>query len=169
MSANIQTLNGCMPLKIFGNFNLVPNTIDIKVPSAQIKSGILLASLNIEGKTCVTENRITRDHTEIMLKSFGANIEIKKKDDKKIIKIIGKKELVSKNISVPNDFSSSAFFIVAALINYNSFLKLKNINNNPTRNGLVIALKKIGANISFINKRLSNDENVVILKLLLQI
>ena len=160
MSAHIQTLNGCMPLKIFGNVNLVPNTIDLKIPSAQIKSGILLASLNTEGKTCVSENRNTRDHTEIMLKSFGANIEIKKIDDKKIINIIGKKELVSKNINVPNDFSSSAFFIVAALINYNSFLTLKNINNNPTRNGLILALKKMGANISFINKRLSNDENV---------
>ena len=79
MNANIQTLNGCMPLKIFGNVNLVPNTIDIKIPSAQIKSGILLASLNTEGETCVTEHKITRDHTEIMLKSFGANIEIKKK------------------------------------------------------------------------------------------
>ena len=84
-----------------------------------------------------------------MLESFGANIEIKKNNNKKIIKIIGKKELVSKNIDVPNDLSSSAFFIVSALINKNSKIILKNINNNPTRNGIILALKKMGAKIKF--------------------
>ena len=160
MKANILTTNGNLPLKIFGNNNLSASTIEIEIPSAQIKSGLLLASLNTKGETIITEQRITRDHTETMLKSFGANIDIKKIGSESKITISGQKELKSKNINVPNDLSSSAFFIVSALINENSFLKLKNINNNPTRNGLILALKKMGANISIINKRLSNNENI---------
>ena len=159
MSAKITTTNGSLPLTINGN-NLIARNINLEIPSAQIKSGLLLASLNTIGETTITENKITRDHTEIMLESFGSNIKIKKIDNKKIIKIIGKKELKSKNIDVPNDLSSSAFFIVCALINKNSHIILKNINNNPTRNGLILALMKMGANIHIFNKRLNNNEQV---------
>ena len=151
MNAKINTTNGSLPILIKGN-NLKPTNIDLDIPSAQIKSGLLLASLNTKGETIITENKITRDHTEIMLESFGANIEIRKNNNKKLIKIIGKKELVSKNIDVPNDLSSSAFFIVSALINNNSKVILKNINNNPTRNGLILALEKMGAKIKFLIK-----------------
>ncbi len=159
MNAKIFTTKGSLPLTIERS-NLKPAEIDLKIPSAQIKSGLLLAALNTEGETNITENKITRDHTEIMLQSFGANIEIKKIDKKKIIKVIGKKELVSNNIDVPNDLSSSAFFIVAALINSNSNITLKNINNNPTRNGIILALKKMGAKIKLINNRTNNNENI---------
>ena len=159
MNAKINTTNGSLPLTI-GSSNLVPVDIELKIPSAQIKSGLLLAALNTKGETNITENKVTRDHTEIMLESFGANIEIKKIDNKKIIKIIGQKELIPKNIDVPNDLSSSAFFIVSALINDNSHIKLKNINNNPTRNGLILALKKMGAKIKIINERTNNNEKV---------
>ncbi len=159
MNANIQTSNGTLPIIINGK-NLSNANIELKIPSAQIKSGLLLASLNTKGETSITENKITRDHTETMLKSFGANIEIESIDNKKLIKITGEKELTSKNISVPNDLSSSAFFIVAALINNNSYIKLKNINNNPTRNGFLLALKKMGAKIEFHNERISNNENI---------
>ena len=85
---------------------------------------------------------------------------IKKIDKKKCITILGKKELLSKNIDVPNDLSSSAFFIVSALVNKNSKIILKNINNNPTRNGIILALKKMGAKISLFNERKSNNENI---------
>ncbi len=159
MNAIINTSNGCLPIIIKGS-KLIKNKFELKIPSAQIKSGILLASLNTEGETIIIENKITRDHTEIMLKSFGAKISIDKIDNKKIIKIIGKKELNSKNIFVPNDLSSSAFFIVSALINDNSHIKLENINNNPSRNGLILALNKMGAKIIISNERLSNNENV---------
>ena len=111
MKANIVTTNGNLPLKIFGNNNLLPSTIKIEIPSAQIKSGLLLASLNTKGETIITEQRITRDHTETMLKSFGANIDIKKIGSKSKITISGQKELKSKNIDVPNDLSSSAFLL----------------------------------------------------------
>ena len=159
MNAKIQTTDGRMPLSIKGQ-NLKPSSINLKIPSAQIKSGLLLASLNTSGETSITENRITRDHTETMLEAFDANIVVKKNHNEKLIRIIGKKELKSKNIDVPNDLSSSAFFIISALINDNSHIVLKNINNNPTRNGLILALKKMGANISFSNERKKNEEVV---------
>ncbi|MDC3156848.1 3-phosphoshikimate 1-carboxyvinyltransferase [Pelagibacteraceae bacterium] len=159
MKAKISTTNKSLPLIIKGA-NLIGADINLDIPSAQIKSGILLAALNTKGKTTVTENKITRDHTEKMLISFGANIEIEKIDSKKIIKVTGQNELISKNIDVPNDLSSSAFFIVSALINKNSHIILKNINNNPTRNGIILALKKMGGKINIFNERINNNENI---------
>ena len=159
MNAKIYTTKGSLPLTIEGR-NLKAINFDLKIPSAQIKSGLLLAALNTKGQTNITENKITRDHTEIMLESFGADIEMKKIDNKKIIKIIGQKELVTNNIDVPNDLSSSSFFIVSTLINKNSKIILKNINNNPTRNGIILALKKMGAKINLINNRINNNENI---------
>ena len=159
LNAKIYTTNESLPLIIEGG-NLKPNSINLDIPSAQIKSGLLLAALNIKGETTISENKITRDHTEIMLESFGANIEIKKINNKKIIKLVGQKELIPNNINVPNDLSSSAFFIVASLINSNSHIMLKNINNNPTRNGIILALQKMGANIKLINNRINNNEIV---------
>ena len=159
MEANIVTNKGKMPLIIKG-CNLVNAEIDIKIPSAQIKSGVILAALNTEGITKIIEHNISRDHTEIMLEAFQADIKITREDKKKIIAINGKKELQSKNIDVPSDLSSSAFFIVASLINKNSHLKLKNININPTRNGILIALEKMGANILYSNQRTINNEKI---------
>ena len=159
MNAKIYTSNGSLPLTIESS-NLKPINIELEIPSAQIKSGLLLAALNINGETTIKENKVTRDHTEIMLESFGANIEIYKDNNKKIIKVIGQKELVPNNIDVPNDLSSSAFFIVSTLINDNSHIILKNINNNPTRNGIILALKKMGAKIKLFNSRINNNENI---------
>ncbi len=163
MNAKIDTNSGKMPIKIYGN-DLKNTEIEIDIPSAQIKSGLILAALNTKGTTKIIEKHTTRNHTEIMLESFEANIDLKKNDNKTEIKIIGKKELTPKNIDVPADLSSSAFFIVAALINKNSEITLKNININPTRNGILIALKKMGANIEIINNRFINNENVADLK-----
>ena len=159
MDAKINTTNGSLPITIEGG-NLKAIDIDLKIPSAQIKSGLLLAALNTKGETKITEHKITRDHTEIMLESFGADIKIYKTDNKKVIKIFGQKELFPKNIDVPNDLSSSAFFIVSALINKNSHIILKNINNNPTRNGIILTLKKMGAKIKLLNERKNNNENI---------
>ena len=159
MNAKILTNKDCMPINIVGR-NLTSTEIDITIPSAQIKSGLILAALNTDGITKIIENNTTRDHTEIMLDYFDADISVKKEGNKKIIKIKGKKEMKSKNIDVPSDLSSCAFFIVAALINKNSHLVIKNININPTRNGILIALEKMGANISYLNKRYLNNEEV---------
>ena len=159
MNAKIFTTKGSLPITIEGS-NLKAINFDLKIPSAQIKSGLLLAALNTKGQTNITENKVTRDHTEVMLHSFGANIETNKIGSKKLIKIIGQKELISNNIDVPNDLSSSSFFIVSALINKNSKIILKNINNNPTRNGIILALKKMGAKLNLINNRINNNENI---------
>ncbi len=159
MNASIKTTSGCLPVFIKGK-ELVSSNIDIKIPSAQIKSGIIFAAINTEGITKIIEHNITRDHTEIMLEAFNAGISVKKVDEKSIIEITGKKELVSKDIDVPSDLSSSAFFIVAALIHKNSNIILRNININPTRNGLIIALMKMGAKINFFNTRTKNNEAV---------
>tara|TARA_Y100001970_G_scaffold40726_1_gene50204 strand:- start:3793 stop:5091 length:1299 start_codon:yes stop_codon:yes gene_type:complete len=159
MGANIITNDGKMPIIIKGSV-LKNCKILIEIPSAQIKSGLILAALNTEGKSYIIENNITRNHTEIMLHSFGADIETKKIGDSSEIIINGKKNLTPKNIDVPSDLSSSAFFIVAALINKNSDVTLENININPTRNGLLIALEKMGANIKIFNQKTRAGEIV---------
>ena len=102
MNARIETINGFLPIKIYGR-ELQNIEIKIDIPSAQIKSGIILAALNVKGKSTILETNITRNHTEIMLESFGANIDISKKNDETKIVIDGKKELTAKNIEVPGD------------------------------------------------------------------
>ncbi len=159
MGAKFENINGKLPLKIIGK-NLINSKLSVELPSAQIKSGLILACLNTKGKSTIIENHVTRDHTEIMLESFEANLEIEMSNTSKIINIIGKKELKAKNLNVPSDLSSSAFFIVACLINQNSKIKLQNINLNPTRDGLLKALNKMGAKISYLNKREVNNEIV---------
>jgi len=148
-----------LPLNIIGQ-NLISSKITIDIPSAQIKSGLILAAINTKGKSTIIERNITRDHTENMLKSFGAEIELKKNGSNTIIYINGMKELQSRNIDIPSDLSSSAFFIVAALINKNSHIKIKNININPTRNGILKALKKMNAKINIKNERILSGEVV---------
>ena len=157
MGAKIDSVDKKLPICIYGQ-KLVPINYTVPVPSAQVKSGLILAALNTEGVSKFIEKDITRDHTEIMLESFGADIDIKKENKYKQISITGKKELMSKNIDVPSDLSSSAFFIVACLINKNSKLTLKNINVNPSRNGILRALKKMRAKIDIKNKRYLNNE-----------
>ena len=159
MGAKIDSKDKKLPIRIYGQ-KLKPINYTVPVPSAQVKSGLILAALNTEGVSKFIEKDITRDHTEIMLGSFGAEIDIREENKSKQISIIGKKELISKNIHVPSDLSSSAFFIVASLINKNSSLVLKNINVNPSRDGILRALKKMGAKIDITNQRLLNNEIV---------
>jgi len=159
MGAEFENISGTLPLKIIGK-KLNNSSIEIKIPSAQIKSGLILAALNTEGISHILEKNITRDHTENMLKSFGADINIEKKNNQTSIYVKGKQELKSNNIDVPSDLSSSAFFIVAALINKGSKINLKNININPSRDGILKALKKMGAKISIENYRTLSGEIV---------
>ena len=159
MGAEIKTQDGKLPLNIKGK-ELRNCIMQIKIPSAQIKSGLIFAALNTEGTSYINEENITRDHTEIMLKSFEADIKTKKIGNSCEIIINGKKKLIPRNIDVPSDLSSSAFFIVAALINKNSNITLENININPTRNGLLIALKKMGAKIKILNQKIKAGEIV---------
>ncbi len=159
MGAKFDNLSGQLPLKIVGK-ELKNSKIIIDIPSAQIKSGIILAALNTTGESTIIETNITRNHTENMLKFFEADINVQKKGSDTCIKINGKKQLYSKSIYVPGDLSSSAFFIVAALINKGSKISLKNININPTRDGIIKALKKMGAKIEIKNTRIFSGEPI---------
>jgi 3-phosphoshikimate 1-carboxyvinyltransferase len=159
MGAKFENTSGTLPLKIIGK-NLNKSTIEIKIPSAQIKSGLILAALNTEGVSHIIEKNITRNHTENMLDSFGADINIEKKNNQTSIRIKGKQELKSNNIFVPSDLSSSAFFIIAALINEGSRIHLNNININPSRDGILKALQRMGAKINIKNQRKLSGEIV---------
>ena len=128
----------------------------MKFGSAQIKSAILLAGLNLKGTTTVKENIPSRDHTEIMLKHFGANISKKKN----IIKLQSPNLLKANDIDIPGDFSSAAFIIVATLITKNSNSTIKDVGLNFFRTGLIDVLKKMQANITLKNKRYQNGELV---------
>ena len=159
MGAEFENISGTLPLKIIGK-KLKKSKIKIEIPSAQIKSGLILAALNTEGISHIIEKNITRDHTENMLKSFGADINVEKKNNQTSIYIKGKQELKSRNINVPSDLSSSAFFIIAALINRGSKINLNNININPSRDGILKALKMMGAKINIKNQRTVSGEIV---------
>ena len=163
MGAKFENVSGTLPLKIIGK-KLNKSKIEIEIPSAQIKSGLILAALNTEGVSHIVEKNITRNHTENMLKSFGADIKIEKNNNQTSIYVKGKQELKSNNINVPSDLSSSAFFIIAALINKGSKINLNNININPSRDGILKALIKMGAKISIENQRTVSGEIVADLK-----
>lgn len=131
------------PLAIQGT-SLKAIDYTMPVASAQVKSAILLAGLKAEGTTIVREKEISRDHTERMLKQFGANIEVKDG----VISIEGGQELYGTHIDVPGDISSAAFFLVAGAIVQNSEVVLKNVGINPTRAGIIEVMEQMGANLT---------------------
>ena len=125
--------------------------IEYKLPvkSAQVKSAVLLAGLFAEGETTVIEKAKTRDHTENMLRAFGADIRVKEHT----IKVTNKNELTARNVTVPGDISSAAFFMVAAAIVPDSQITLRNVGLNSTRTGILDVLVDMGGNIHITNKR----------------
>ncbi len=149
-----------LPLTIHGAKNPVPVTYTLPVASAQVKSAVLLAGLNTPGKTTVIEPTATRDHTERMLKGFGARISVEVREDGRHIAIEGQHELKAQALDVPGDPSSAAFPMVAALITQGSGIVIENIMLNPTRTGLIDTLIEMGGNISIENRRLAGGEEV---------
>ncbi|WP_342469677.1 3-phosphoshikimate 1-carboxyvinyltransferase [Ureibacillus sp. FSL K6-3587] len=125
--------------------------IDYTMPvaSAQVKSAILLAGLQAEGTTIVREKEVSRDHTERMLKQFGANIEVKDG----VISIEGGQQLKGTHIDVPGDISSAAFFLVAGAIVPNSEVILKNVGINPTRAGIIEVMQQMGADLTIAQEK----------------
>ncbi len=150
MGADIVSVNGndCAPLKITGK-PLKAIHYNSPVASAQVKSSVLLAGLYADGPTSVTEPELSRNHTEIMLRSFGADV----KSEGKTATILPNPELLAQRIVVPGDISSAAFFIVAGLITPNSEICIKNVGINPTRDGILKVCKEMGANITYENIR----------------
>lgn len=157
MGAEIIAANGeYPPLKIIGHGSLKPVNYRLPVASAQVKSAIIFASLYSKGKTIIEEPVLSRDHTERMCNYFG--LPLTREGNKIIIEIDGNISINARDIEIVNDFSSAAFFIVAALIIPGSKIKIKNIGINPTRTGMLEALLKMGANIKLENQRMLSGE-----------
>ena len=145
--------NGLLPLTVSGTSNPISINYSSRISSAQIKSAVLLAALNAPGTTTYHEPELSRDHTETMLAAFGANISSALSKKGNTINIEGYPELKPQNLTIPQDPSSAAFPICAALIVDGSKVFLHNICQNPTRNGLVKTLLEMGANIEIKNSR----------------
>ncbi len=156
---------GKLPLMLRGAAPAVPITYRLPVASAQVKSAILLAGLNTPGITTVIEPEPTRDHSERMLKGFGAELTIEADNQGvRTIRIHGEAELKPQTIEVPGDPSSAAFFMVAALIVPGSDLLIENVGMNPTRTGLYHVLRAMGGQIEAINQREVGGEPVADLR-----
>ncbi len=152
---------GRMPLTVRGAKSPSPITYKLPVASAQVKSAVLLAGLSAKGVTTVIETVPTRDHTENMLRHFGAKLTIEKlPDGAEAISVEGPSSLKGQEIIVPSDISSAAFPMVAALIRPGSSITLKNVGLNKRRAGLVETLKEMGADIRFANRREAGGEPV---------
>ena len=147
-----------LPLTIVGAAEPVPVQYTTPVPSAQVKSAVLLAGLGCRGETVVTEAEATRDHSERMLRGFGATIETEETTDCRVIRLQGQPELQPQEISVPRDPSSAAFPVCAALIVEGSEVLVPNIGLNPTRAGLFETLRDMGADLTYENMREEGGE-----------
>ena len=151
---------GRLPMTVIGARSPISVKYDVPVPSAQVKSALLLAALNAPGESIITEKEITRDHTERMLSSFGADISVENISNRRSIKLCGHSELNGQNICIPSDPSSAAFPICAAIIVEGSDILVPNITLNETRAGLYKTLIEMGANLSFENEREESGEPV---------
>ncbi|MEE2995719.1 MAG: 3-phosphoshikimate 1-carboxyvinyltransferase, partial [Pseudomonadota bacterium] len=152
---------GRLPLLVHGSAEPVPIRYELPVPSAQVKSSVLLAGLNAPGTTTVVERQATRDHTEKMLKAFGAEIEVVEDGSGgRCVSVHGYAELEARDIDVPGDPSSAAFPGVAALIVPGSEVTIENIAINPLRAGFFYTLKDMGADLEIKNERSASGEPV---------
>lgn len=157
MGADITSMHGnnCAPLIINGSI-LHGITYTTKTASAQVKSSILLAGLYADSPTEVTEPAVSRNHSELMLKAFGADIYTKEKT----VLLQPANELFAQKVEVPGDISSAAYFIVAGLITPGSELLIKNVGINETRDGILRVVKSMGGKLSLLNERIACGEKV---------
>lgn len=160
-----QEQGGRVPLTLKGPAETTPITYETPVPSAQIKSAVLLAGLNSPGTVTVIENEASRDHTERMLKLFGATITVEPHGEAgRKITLQGQPELKGSPVIVPSDPSSAAFPIVAALIVPGSDIVIEGVMMNPLRTGLITTLLEMGASIERLNEREEGGETVADLR-----
>jgi 3-phosphoshikimate 1-carboxyvinyltransferase len=155
---------GRLPLMLRGICPAIPITYTLPVASAQVKSAVLLAGLNTPGITRVIEPVATRDHSERMLRGFGAKVTVEPSPQGRIIAITGEAELLPQEIVVPGDPSSAAFLVVAATIVPGSDIVVENVGLNPTRAGLFTALRMMGASIEELDRREVGGEPVADLR-----
>lgn len=155
MGADIKSDNGCCPLEISGG-NLKGIDYEMPVASAQLKSALILAGLNADGETVITEKVKSRDHTERMLKAMGADITVEGRK----ITVRKTKKLNAVDLTVPCDISSAAFFMVGASLLKGSDITLKNVGLNQTRTGIIDVLAAMGADMEILNKKIVCGEEV---------
>lgn len=152
---------GRLPICVTGARTPLPITYRSPVASAQVKSAVLLAGLNTPGETTVIEPEATRDHSETMLRHFGATVRVAPEDGGGTrITLVGQPELKARDVTVPRDPSSAAFPLVAALIVPGSRVELPGIGINPLRAGLLQTLQEMGARIALNNRRIEGGEPV---------
>lgn len=157
MGADIESLkqNGCAPLRITGK-ELHGISCQTPVASAQVKSAILLAGLYADGPTYVTEPALSRNHTELMLSGFGADL----RTEGKTAVLYPGTPLTGQKIEVPGDISSAAYFLAAALLVPGSEILIKNVGINPTRDGILTVIQAMGGRIALLNERRCAGEKV---------
>jgi 3-phosphoshikimate 1-carboxyvinyltransferase len=156
MGARIDTSDGRPPVRIHGGQRLHGIDWELAVPSAQVKSAVLLAGLYAEGETAVRERAVTRDHTERMLRAFG--VEVRVAGGRAALR--GGAVLHGCRLTVPGDISSAAFFLVAGALAAREPLVVRNVGVNPTRTGGLDILRLMGANLRLVNERRAGDEPV---------
>jgi 3-phosphoshikimate 1-carboxyvinyltransferase len=149
-----------LPLAMRGTPDLLPIEYRTPVPSAQIKSAVLLAGLHATGATTVVEAQATRDHTERMLRHFGAKVTLAERGGARAITVDGDAELEGRAVNVPCDPSSAAFLVAAALIVPGSEITIEGVLVNPTRTGFYVTLKEMGADLELRNEREEGGEPV---------
>jgi 3-phosphoshikimate 1-carboxyvinyltransferase len=149
-----------LPLTLAGAGNPMPITYELPMPSAQVKSAILLAGLNTPGRTTVVEPEPTRDHTEHMLRHFGVEVEVSEEPEGRTISLMGHPELMARDVDVPGDPSSAAFLVAAALIVPGSEITIENVLINPLRTGFFETVREMGADLTYINERQAQGEPV---------
>jgi 3-phosphoshikimate 1-carboxyvinyltransferase len=164
MGAQIAAADGHAPLVILGQRNLQAITYELLVASAQVKSCILLAGLRAEGRTEVIENQITRDHTERMLRSFGVPVALgtaeREGENARFAAVLGPARLSARDVAIPGDVSSAAFFIAAAALLPGSSLEINDVGINPTRVLFVEQLSKLGLDVEIAAANDGQDEPV---------
>ncbi len=151
---------GRLPLAVQGAAHALPLDYRLPVPSAQVKSACLLAGLCARGTTRIIEAEATRDHSENMLRHFGATVHVAVEGSGRVIELIGQPELIAAPVVVPGDPSSAAFLAVAALLVPGSRIVIENVGLNPLRAGIFTSLNEMGAGISVANQRIEGGEPV---------
>ena len=160
MGVSVEGDREMLPLKLSGTPDLVPIIYTLPVPSAQVKSAILIAGLHAAGETTVIEAEATRDHTERMLRAFGAVVRVEPRSGKTAITVVGQPELAGRDIVVPGDPSSAAFLACAALIVPGSEVTIEGVLVNATRIGLYTTIREMGGEIAFRNERTEGGEPI---------
>ena len=154
-----------LPLTVKGAQDTLAIEYKLPIASAQVKSAVMLAGLNAAGRTTVIEDRPTRDHTENMLRHFGAKVDVEElKNGAFAVSVDGYQELRGCAVDVPRDLSSAAFPVVAALITEDSEITMSSVGVNPRRDGVFVTLKEMGADIRYENERLEAGEPVATIK-----